>query len=54
MLWQVLLSSLLFSANYAIAAASYPGCAIFKAHNLKDEYGYARNIYELSYNEPVG
>ena len=54
MLRQVLLSSLLFFANYVIAAASYPACAMFTWTGLTEEYGYFRTIYELSYSDPVG
>ena len=54
MLLQVLLSSLLFSANYVIATASYPTCAMLTSNDVDEKYGYARNIYELSYTQPVG
>ena len=54
MLLQVPLSSLLLFANYVIAAASYPACAMLTQTGLTEEDGYARNIFELSYTEPVG
>ena len=54
MLLQVLLSSLLFFANYAIATASYTTCAMFTWTGLTKEYGYFRTIYEIPYSEPVG
>ena len=54
MLLQVLLSSLLFFTNCAIAAASYPTCAMLIPTDLTDSGGYAITLYELSYSEPVG
>ena len=53
MLLQVLLSSLLFSANYVIAAASYPTCAMFTSELIERD-GFDIALYELSYSEPVG
>ena len=54
MLLQVLLSSLLFFANYVVTAASYPACAMYQSTELSDEYGYSTAVIELSYSEPVG
>ena len=54
MLLQVLLSSLLLFTNCAIAAASYPGCAMLSWTGLTEANGYDREIYELSYTEPEG
>ena len=53
MLLQVLLSSLLFSANYVIAAASYPTCAMYTSELIERD-GFDIALYELSYSEPVG
>ena len=54
MLLQVLLSSLLLFANYVIAAASYPTCAMYRRTELSEEHSFFSKIYELSYTEPVG
>ena len=51
MLLQVLLSSLLFSANYVIAAASYPACAMITQTGLVETDGFYDEIYELSYSD---
>ena len=54
MLLQVLLSSLLFFTNCAIAAASYPACAMYQPIEVIEDDGFGRKIYEISYTEPVG
>ena len=51
MLLQVLLSSLLLFANYVIATASYPTCAMITPNDITEGGGYARGIYELSYSD---